>query len=145
MTDLVEGLFSLHTIPPFVKKEDAFVRLLFQCIRDTSDVGRDRDIATEDYYRSVMTYWTLRADTHILRFSNVGANGKPFGNVSLVQRLHSVVTSNLKGKGYEIIEPEHERFEYFCNPQIFEQSGLDFLYAPDNKYIRTLVVIKRRR
>lgn len=145
MTDFCEGLLHLKTIPAYVSNKSVFVRILFKCIRELSDANGCRNIPTEDFYRSVMSYWTIRTGVHILRFANVDSNGSSFGRLSMMQSLYRVVLLHLKANGYEVItSSDGERYDHFYDRMIFEKSSKGFLYVPDSKNCCTLVAIKRK-
>lgn len=135
------GLFHLETVPPFIKSSNRFVQLLFRTIRDAADRDGGRDIPTEDFYRSVLSFWKLRDDAYIVRVSNIGANGRAFGNTTMVDTLRELLEINLRASSYITLLTEGDRYEYFNSPETFSKSEQDYLYAPNHRNIKTYVVL----
>jgi len=140
------GLFHLEVIPPFIKKSDSFVQFLFRVIREASDRDGGRDIPVEDLYRSVLSYLRVRDDVFIVRFSNINEKGLPFGNLSLIETLKEIFKTNAHAAKYTVLTPrDGSRYEHFYNPEVLDQSGQDFLWAPEHRNIESFVVLKSKR
>ena len=137
------GLFHLEPIPPFIKKSNRFVQLLFRTIRDASDRDGGRDIPTEDFYRTVLSFWEVRDDAYIVRLSNIGPSGRAHGNTSMIDTLREILLIKLKAAKYTVMT-EGDRYDHFCNPDVFSKCDQDYLYAPDHRNIKTYVVLTPR-
>lgn len=136
------GILMLNPVPKFTEQQTTFEGKLFRAIREASATGNGRDIAIEDFYHEILSYYRMDADKYLIRIAQVDSKGKAYGSLSVAETLYSILRTLLTGMKMKLVTSHDDRFSWYYKPEIFKDN--DFLFVPNSTYVVNMVAIQTR-
>lgn len=135
----MNGLFHLQSVAKLSRsRETPLEGMLGKAIRECSSQIRDRNIPLEDFYYEVLSFWRIREDVFMVRFSNVNDKGKPYGSMSAITTLMDITMILLRAKMHVYTNEDREpHYDHFYEPRTFADT--DYIWVPDNNYVKTVI------